>query len=198
MQFSMNKRSKTYILIGFILVFCIHTFWWFSFSENKLFNQAIGQLEVSDKFVNTEKVNNFISSGGQFVLCSNLPVPSTFEFLQNPTLILNSETCSKTDTLHALSENSFWQEKQLMQNGDTLITEGGGITVLYALKNETNLFSTNSEIGFHLYGSDYFAMCQEKRIWLLNRWFSIRNESRGVGEINGCPIEAPPTIPKNS
>ena len=198
MQFTMTKKSKTYTLVGVILVFCIHSLLWISFGENKLFSQAISQIEVSDLFKNPEKVRLSVSNGGEFVLCSNLPIPASFKFLDSPTLLLNSETCSKTDTLHVLSENSLWQEKTLLENGDTLITDGGGIVVLYAIVSNKELFSTQTEIGFHLYGSDYYAKCEENRIWILNRWYSIKNESEGIGEIQGCPIEPPPTLPQNS
>ena len=198
MQFPMTKRTKTYILIGFFFVFCVHTFLWFNFGKDKLFSQAIAQLEKSDNFKNSVKVNSFVRSGGQFVLCSNLLIPPTFEFLQSPTLLLNSETCSKTDTLYVLSENSLWQEKKLLENGDTLITDGGGIIVLHAIEKGKELFSAQTEIGFHLYGSDYYAMCAENRIWILNRWYSIKDESEGIGEIQGCLIEPPPTLPQNS
>lgn len=198
MQLPVTKRTKTYILIGFIFVFTIHTLLWFSYSEDKLFNQAIGQLELSDNFKSSDKINRFVSNDGQFVLCSNLQVPPSFELLQNPTLLLDSETCSKTDTLHILSLNSLQEEKPFVYNGDTLMTTGGGIIVFYAIKKETELFSAQTEIGFHLFGSDYYATCQEKRIWILNRWYSIRNESEGIGELQGCPIEPPPSLPQNS
>ena len=198
MQFPMTKRTKTYILIGLFFVFCFHTFLWFSFGENKLFSQSISQLEVSDLFKDSEKVRSSLSGGVEFVLCSNLPIPDEFKFLESPTLLLNSETCSKTDTLHVLSENSLWQEKTLLENGDTLITDGGGIIVLYAIEKEKELFSAQTEIGFHLYGSDYYAKCLENRIWILNKWYSIKNESEGIGEIQDCPIEPPPTLPQNS
>lgn len=193
----MTKRTKAFILVGFIFVFCIHTILWFSFGEYKLFKQAIAQLEISDIFKNSEKVRASLSRGEKFVLCSNLSITPDFKFLQSPTLLLDSETCSKTDTLHILSENSLWQEKTLLENGDTLITEGGGIIVLYAIEKENELFSAHTEIGFHLYGSDYYAMCVENRIWILNRWYSTKNESEGIGEIQGCPIEPPTTLPQN-
>lgn len=198
MQFPMTKKSRTYTLVGFILVICTHSFLWFSFGENKLFSQSISQLEVSDLFKDSEKVKSSLSSGGEFVLCSNLPIPDEFKFLDSPTLLLNSETCSKTDTLLVLSENSLWQEKTLLENGDTLITDGGGIIVLYAIEKRKELFSAQTEIGFHLHGSDYYALCEEKRIWVLNRWYSIRNKHGGIGELKGCPLDPPPTLPQNS
>lgn len=185
----MKKNFKLPFFIILLLLFLVHTLIWTLSGEQKLFEQSIRKIELSETY---SKEPPFMNPKEKFVLCSNFLVANNFQFLGNSVFNLDYPSCTETDSLSHLSERNFWIEKEILPEGDTLFSSMGGINALYLFQKNTTPFVSKVRIGYHQYGDDFYSVCDVISIWIVNRWYTVKSRYSGVGEIKGCsdkPIE---------